>query len=503
MTQTTPGQRATTGAAALCELAAVAVAAFGLASCAVGPDFKAPAPPDAADYGAASSSEPTASAPGAGGDAQRFTPSAGIAADWWTLFESPELTALVESALEANPDVAAAKANLRQAQELAKAQQGAFLPTVAAGFSATRSRFPQQTLTPPTNAAGSNYNLYTAQLTVSYVPDIFGGTRRAVEAARAQADSSRYQLAAARVTVSSTVVVTAIQEASLRDQIDASERLLELQHRLTEMLESQRSIGTASELDVQAQRAAEAQTAAILPLLNKQLGQTRDALTALLGRLPAAEPAERLRLADLALPRELPVSLPANLVRQRPDVLQAQANLQLASAQAGIALADLLPQFAISADTGSSALRLRDLFTPYTGFWDVGASLTQILFDSGALLHRHRAADAALDQAAAQYRSAVILACQNVADTLRALRADADALRASAAALEASKASLQLARQQRELGTISGVTLIAAEQSQEQAEVAVAQARANRYADTAALFQSLGGGWWNRPGDIQ
>jgi NodT family efflux transporter outer membrane factor (OMF) lipoprotein len=242
----------------------------------------------------------------------------------------------------------------------------------------------------------------------------------------------------------------------------------------------------------------EAQTAQTLPPLQKQLGQTRDALTALLGRLPSEEPSETFLLSDLTLPRDLPVSLPSKLIEQRPDVRQAEENLHASSAAVGIAIADMLPQFTINGDIGSSALSLGTLFSPYTGFWDLGASLTQTLFDSGALLHKKRAADAALDQAAAQYRAAVILACQTVADTLRALQADADALKASADAARAAKKTFDLVAHQRALGTISLVAVLNAEQTYRQAELALVQAEANRYSDTAGLFQALGGGWWNR-----
>jgi NodT family efflux transporter outer membrane factor (OMF) lipoprotein len=270
-----------------------------------------------------------------------------------------------------------------------------------------------------------------------------------------------------------------------------------MQRQLTETVRRQRALGTASELDLLAQQAAEAQTAATLPPLQKQLGQTRDALSALLGGLPSQEPPETFQLEDLTLPTELPVSLPSKLIEQRPDVRQAEENLHAASAQVGVTLADMLPQFTISADTGSASLEINKLFTPYTGFWSIGASLTQTLFDAGALIYRHRAADAALDQAAAEYRAAVILACQNVADTLRALQADADALKATAGADAAAQAAFELARQQQQLGTISQVALLNAEQTYRQAEIALVQARANRYADTAGLFQALGGGWWN------
>jgi NodT family efflux transporter outer membrane factor (OMF) lipoprotein len=340
--------------------------------------------------------------------------------------------------------------------------------------------------------------LYTAQLTLSYTPDIFGGTRRAVELARTQVESSRFQLEATYLTLSSNVVVTAIQEASLRGQIAATERLLEVQRQLTKMVQRQRLLGTATDLDVLAQESSEAQTAQTLPPLQKQLGQTRDALTALLGRLPSDEPQETFRLEELTLPTDLPVSLPSKIIEQRPDVRQSEENLHGASAAVGVAIANLLPQFALNADIGSSALKLGQLFSPYTGFWDLGAALSETLFDAGALLHKRRAADAALDQAAAQYRSAVILACQNVADTLRALEADANALKASAEGDIAAKKTFDLAQRQRALGTISWVAVLNAEQAYQQAELALIQAQASRYADTAGLFQSLGGGWWNR-----
>jgi NodT family efflux transporter outer membrane factor (OMF) lipoprotein len=468
-----------------------------VSACAVGPNFKRPTPPDASGYGSASQSQ-TATAESADGAAQRFVAGMDIPSEWWTMFRSPNLNRLIAQALSANPNVGAAQAGLRQAHELYLAQRTSFFPNVQGGFSADRAEFPTNTLTSPTVASSSTYTLYTAQLTLSYAPDIFGATRRQVEIAKAQADSSRFQLEATYLTLSSNVVVTAIQEASLREQIATTERLLQLEHQLTGLVQQQRVLGTANDLDILSQQALEAQTAQSLPPLQKQLGQTRDALTALLGKLPSQEPPETFRLDELTLPADLPVSLPSKLVEQRPDVRQAEENMHMASAAVGVAIADLLPQFAISGDVGSSALTLGKLFTPYTGFWDAGASLTQTLFDAGALIHKKRAAEAALDQAAAQYRAAVILACQNVADTLRALESDADALKASAEAEQAAKKSFELAQRQRALGTISLVAVLNAEQAYNNSALVLIQARANRYADTAALFQALGGGWWNR-----
>ena len=474
-----------------------AVISLVLPACAVGPNFKRPTPPDANGYGSALQTE-TSTAESADGATQRFVAGMDIPNQWWMVFRSPNLNRLVAQALTGNPNVGAAEAGLRQAHELYLAQRTSFFPSVQGSFSGDRSEFPTNTLTSPTVATSSTYTLYTAQLTLSYAPDLFGATRRQLEIAKAQTDSSRFLLEATYLTLSSNVVVTAIQDASLRDQIATTERLLQLEQQLTGFVQRQRALGTASDLDILSQQALEAQTAQTLPPLQKQLGQTRDALTALLGKLPSQEPPEIFRLDELTLPTDLPVSLPSKLVEQRPDVRQAEENMHMASAAVGVAIADLLPQFAISADVGSSALSVGKLFTPYTGFWDAGASLTQMLFDAGALIHKKRAADAALDQAAAQYRAAVILACQNVADTLRALNADADALKASAEAERAAKKSFELAQRQRALGTISLVAVLNAEQAYNTSALALIQARANRYADTAALFQALGGGWWNR-----
>jgi NodT family efflux transporter outer membrane factor (OMF) lipoprotein len=472
-----------------------------LGACALGPDFHRPAPPAAQGYGNASSQGATASAPVAGGTTQQFVAGMDIPGQWWQLFRSPKLSALVEQALKGNPNIDAAHASLRQAQELYKAQRATLFPNVQGNFSALRAKNPTETLANPTNLPQTNpyYNLFTAQLDLSYMPDVFGGQRRALEASRATAEATRFELIAAYVTLSSNVVTTAVQEASLRGQLAATDRLLAVQRQLTDTVQRQQSIGSASKANLLAQQAAEAQTAATLTPLQKQLGQTRDALTALLGRLPSEEPVETFRLEELTLPGELPVSLPSRVIQQRPDVRQAEENLHAVSAEVGVALANMLPQFTISANTGSAALAIGSLFGPYTGFWSLGGSLTQTLFDAGELLHKKRAAEAGLDQAADLYRATVILACQNVADTLRALQADGDALKATAEAARAANASFDMSREQYLNGSLSQVALLNAEQTYQQAEVALVQAQANRYADTAALFQALGGGWWNLP----
>ena len=480
-------------------IAATWVAA--LIGCAVGPNFHRPAPPKDADYGSAVARNTTAAAPGTGGNPQQFITTMDIPGQWWELFQSPKLTALVQQALKGNPNIDAARASLRQANDLYNAQRASLFPTVQGSFSALRAKNPTETLANPTSLPQVNpyYDLFTAQLALSYMPDVFGGTRRSLEVSRAQLEATRFEFIATYVTLTTNVVNTAVQESALRGEITVTKRLLALQHQLTDTVQRQRSIGTASNGDLLQQQSLEAQTAATLPPLQKRLGQSRDALTALLGRLPAQEPVETFQLQELTLPGELPATLPSKLIEQRPDVRQAEETLHMASAQVGVALTDMLPQFPITADTGSAALEIGKLFSPYTGFWDIGASLTQVLFDGGALIYRHRAAEDALDQAGAQYRATVILACQNVADTLRALQADADALEASTAADHAAEASFDLAQQQYRNGSMSLVGLLNAEQTYQQAEIGLVQAQASRYADTAGLFQALGGGWWNLP----
>ena len=477
----------------------VALAALGaVAACAVGPNFKRPAPPADSGYGNAGPAPNVAFGGGSDHAAQRLVSDADIPSQWWRVFQSERLNRLVEESLRANPNLAAAEQSLRQTRELFLAQRASLWPGFQGGASASRARNPDVSLANPTVAQSPVYSLYTAQLSLSFTPDVFGGGRRAVESARAAVEVSRFEYEAAYITLASNVVVAAVQDASLREQLAAVERLRDVQHQLTDTVRKQRGFGTASELDLLTQLAADAQTAVLVPPLEKQLGQNRDALTALLGRLPAAEPSDTFRLDDLVIPPDLPVAIPAKLVEQRPDVRQAEASLHQASAQAGVALAAMLPQFEITGDVGSTALAFKQLFKPYTGFWDAGASLTQSLFDAGALLHRKRAADAALDAAGSQYRAAVILAFQNVADTLRALKSDADAADASADSRRSTRAAFELARRQREVGAISEVALLAAEQTYLQAEIGWIQARASRLSDVAALYQALGGGWWNR-----
>lgn len=391
----------------------------------------------------------------------------------------------------------AAQAALTVARETMLAQRGAYLPSIAGSFLASRQKT-SELLAPIPNANIFQYSLFTPQVSVAYMPDVFGLNRRTVESLRAQTEQQRFAWVATSITLSANVVAAAIQEASLRAQIDATHRMIDSNTRALGILNAQFSKGYASRLEVAAQESQLAQVAATLPPLLKQLAQQRDLLAALAGGFPSQEPAESFELSSLQLPQELPVSLPAKLVEQRPDVRQAQEAWHSASAQIGVAIANRLPNITLTAAAGSSALAVDQLFTSGTGFWTLAGTATQPIFQGGALLHKERAAKAAYTQAAEQYRGAVITAFQNVADTLHALEQDADALRTAAVAERTAKVSLDLTEKQLQTGYASYLALVSAEQTYQLAVIGLIQAQANRFADTAALFQALGGGWWNR-----
>ena len=472
-----------------------ALALLCVAGCAVGPNFKKPAAPDVSDYTAAPLSH-TAAANVAGGQEQRFAKGADIAADWWTLFHSKPLNDLIEQSLANNPDLKAAHAALLVARENVLAQRGAYYPSVAANFSASRQRQSGQ-IAPTLNSNEFLFNLFTPQVSVSYVPDVFGLNRRTVESLQAQEQGVRFQMLATYTSLTANVVVTAIQEAAMQAQIDATRQLIDLNANMLQILQYQFDKGYASQLDVAAQESQLAQVSATLPPLLKQLAQLHDLLAVLAGRFPSQAPDEKFELASLKLPEDLPVSLPSALVAQRPDVLQAEANLHDASAKIGISIANRLPNIVLTANAGSTAAAMSQLFTSGTGFWGVGAAATAPIFQGGTLLHQERAAKAAYVQAAEQYRSTVLTAFQNVADTLTALEQDAEAVKASAAAADAAKVTLDLAQRQFQDGYAGYLALLNAEQAYQQDVINLVQAQASRYADTAALFQALGGGWWH------
>jgi len=468
--------------------------------CVVGPNFTPPPAPTVSHYTQTPMPQTTAATPGVpGGGAQHFVSSAQIPADWWTLFHSRELNELVEAALSHNPDLKAAQAALLVAHENARAQRGAYAPQVGAGASITRERDPSATLAPVPANNSFAYTLVTPQLSVSYVPDVFGLNKRTVEATAAQEQATRYQMVAVDITLSANVAEAAITEASLEDQIDATKALIGTNREILSLLQYQQSKGYLGGGDVAAQQAQLAQLEASLPPLIKQRDQQNDLIVVLTGRYPGETRPGKFTLADLTLPSNLPLSLPAALVEQRPDVLQAEANLHAASAGIGIARANRLPNISLTGNAGSNALAIGGIFGPGTGFWNMGGALLAPIFDGGTKLHQERAARATYTQTAEQYRSTVLTAFQNVADTLVAIDQDAETLKATTAAAAAAKTSLDLARLQYKDGYAAYLAVLNADQAYQQARLSQIQAEADRFTDTVALFQALGGGWWHQP----
>jgi len=464
--------------------------------CVVGPDYERPAAPKVSSYTA----QPLETTPAVtnlgGGEAQRFVEGLDIPGQWWEAFHSQPLNDLIQRSLTNNPDLKAAQAALVSAHEMVVAQRGAYYPSVTGSFTASHQK--QSVLIAPTpNANIFEYSLYTPQLAVSYTPDVFGLNRRTVESSQAQAEGTRYQMVATYLTLTANVVAAAIQEASLRAQIDTTRQLIGISSNMIDIVQFQFSKGYASGVDLAAQQSLLAQMKAALPPLLKQLAQQDDLLAVLAGDYPGLRQGDAFDLSKLKLPEQLPVTLPLKLVEQRPDVLQAEENLHAASAAIGIAAANRLPNITLSANAGSTALSLDKLFADGSGFWAVEGSIAQPIFEGGTLLHRERSAKALYTQAAQQYRSTVLTACQNVADTLNALQQDAAALKTAADAADAAKQTLDLARQQYQVGYAGFLPSLTAEQAYQQAEFALVQAQANRFTDTAALFQALGGGWWN------
>lgn len=471
-----------------------------LLGCAVGPDFKKPVTETDASFGSMPLPEQTDSADNPAGAAQKFALGEDIPAAWWQLFQSEPLDNLIRQALTKNPDLAAAQASLRIAQENTLADVGLLFPEVVGSFDTRRQK--TAGASGGNKFSGSIYTLHNASVSVSYGLDIFGASRRNIEQSAAEEEFQRYQLEAAYLTLAGNIVTTAIQEASLREQLDVTQKIIEDQRRGLSLLQGQFEVGAVAKASVLEQQARLAQTQATVPGLEKQLAQTRHLLSILIGDLPSQDPKAIFTLDTLHLPEKLPVSLPSQLVDQRPDIKAAEANLHAASAAIGITIARRLPQIFLSADMGSVANNLGQLFTPGSGIWSLGVNLAETIFDGGRLRHQQHAAEANYELAAAQYRKTVLTSFQNVADTLHALQSDAANLKAQVEAERAAADSRRLAQEQFNAGAISALLLLQAQQTEQQAKLGLVQAKAQRFADTAALFQALGGGWWNRNFDI-
>ena len=456
------------------------------------------APPPAAAAGYERGALPAAIAPAApGAPAQRLASGADVPARWWEAYGSPQLNALVERAVAASPDLESARAALRSAHELYLTQHGALLPTVDAGYNVTRQKTSQD-ISPVLNTNADVFTLHTVGVNVGYTPDLFGGLHRQAEGALAQEQALRFSAEAAYLTLTANVAAAAIQQAALRAQIEDAEALVASDRRTLQILSKSLARGELAGPDVAAQEVAVAQAEQALPPLRRQLAQQNDLIAFLIGRTPGDGDAPTLDLASLTLPAELPVSLPSDLVRHRPDVRAAEANVQAAGAAVGVAMAARLPAFALTAGVGGQATDLGSVLTSGNSLWALTGAVTQPIFQGGQLRHRQRSAEALLDQAKAQYRAAVLTAFQNVADSLQALRGDALALDAAAAVDRSTTRALDLAQKQLGRGETSALEALVAEQARLQAQTALTQAKAARLADSAALFQALGGGWWNR-----
>ncbi|MFZ2236453.1 MAG: efflux transporter outer membrane subunit [Dokdonella sp.] len=474
-----------------------------LAGCAVGPQFTSPDAP--ADAGFRKDALPAQTGAVDGvlqGDAQRFIEATPVQARWWTTFKNPELDRRVDLALANSPTIAAAEAALRQAQANVDAARGGLFPSVDAKAGANRSKSALglsgsgNTTPDVTTTSASAYTIYNAGVSVSYAPDFFGGVRRGVEAQQALADAQRYQLGATYLTLASNVATTSFREASLREQIRSNEDIIGLLREQLDLVQRQFDVGAISMGDVLQSRAQIASAQAQLPALRQQLAETQTQLAVYLGQTPASAELSALSLDAIALPTDIPVSLASELVRQRPDIRAAEAQLHRATAQVGVATANLFPQISLSGSWGTQAVDGgSDLFGSGTSAWSLGLNLLQPIFRGGTLRAQKRAAEAGLDQASASYRNTVLTAFQNVADSLRALELDAESLAAQAEAEQATASSLDLVKKQYRDGSIDYLQVLDSTRLYQRARLALIAARAARLADTAALYASLGGGW--------
>ena len=468
------------------------ILAGSLASCAVGPDFKRPEAPEVSNYLATPLVGQTASAPAKLGEAQRFSADASVSAQWWRSLGSSKLNALIAQAFEASPTLASARATLRQAQEIYSAQAGATrYPQVDAGLGAQRQRLNPDALGQAGDAR--DFSLYNASVGVHYTLDLAGANRRALEALVARVEHRQYELEGARLSLAGNIVTTAITQARLGGQIQATEAMLRAQDEQMHVTRERVRLGQAAPDEVLALQTQVEQTRAELPRLRKQFQQSEHLLAALSGRAPAVEGLPTFDLEEFTLPAELPLVLPSELVRRRPDIQAAEALLHAANAEYGVAVARLYPQLNLSASLGSQALTMGTLFGGGSAVWSLVGQLTQPLFNPG-LPAEKRASLAAFDAAAANYQSVVLESLRNVADILRAVENDSQALAALSSGEAAAQGSLQSVERQYKLGAASYLQLLVAQQQAQQLRINLVAAQAQRLVNSAALYQALGGG---------
>ncbi len=467
-----------------------------LPGCAVGPDFLRPDAPPATHYSNGADAEATASVDGT---AQHFATGTKLAADWWRLFKSPQLDAVISDAIANNPGLEAAQASLRQSQNNLRSGYGIFYPDIDAEGGAMRQRYTP--IKGGQNLPASVFNLFTLSATVSYALDVFGGERRLVEGLGAEVDAARATEQATYLALSSNIANTVIAKAAYRAEIEATEQLIELQKEQVGLAEVQAQAGTVPYSTVLSLRSQLASYQATIPQLQQKLTQSDDLLATLAGHTPAEWKAPQVAMADLALPSELPVSLPSDLVRQRPDILAAEAAAHAASANIGVATAALLPSVTLSGSLGTNGTSTANLFAANGNFWSIGAGAAEPLFDGGTLWFKRKAAIDNYREAMAAYRQTVLSAFGQVADTLRALDHDAAVLQAEEEALTTAEQALHLVHANYQAGLATYLDVLNADAQDHQAKIAELQAIAVRYQDTVALFAALGGGWWNAKGE--
>jgi NodT family efflux transporter outer membrane factor (OMF) lipoprotein len=471
------------------------VSVIALCSCAVGPDFQPPAAPDTQSYTRDAQPHTTVAASGAAGTAQTFTAAQHATPMWWIQFQSDALNRLVESALQQSPTLAQARAKLTEARENYNAQFGATeFPSVDATVSGTRQKVDVAAFGIPNVPSTGPFTLYNASISVSYALDIFGGNRRALEGLMAQVDYQSFELEAARLSLAGNVVSTAVRRASLQQQITLTQRLADTQAQQLAITEGRFAAGGVSQLDVRSQRTQLAQTRASLAPLATQLAQADHQLAILLGVVPSKTDFADITLDSLHLPDTLPLTLPSTLARERPDIRASEALLHQASANVGVATANLYPQFSLSAGIGSERTNIQDVVSGLN-IWNVGLNLTQPIFHGGELRAKKRSAQAAYDAALADYQQTVLQALQQVADTLTALQNDALELQARDDAAQQAQASLDIAHAQYSAGGVSQFGLLDSQRQALQTALDRTRTQADRLTDTAALFQSLGGNW--------
>jgi len=462
-----------------------------VSACTIGPDYKRPEAPEISTYTANPLPSETVASPAALGSSQHFV-SGNIDASWWNAFASPKLDRLIERALQSSPTIDAAKAKLEQANQTYQAQGGTTqYPQVSGNTGGYRQRVNTAAFAQP---GGSKiFSLFNAGVNVGYNLDLFGGNRRMLESFAAEADYQRYQLETARLLLATNVITTAITQAQLAAQLQASEQILSAQEEQLDITRKRLSLGVGSQNEVLALQTVVEQSRANIPQLHSSLEQTHHLLAVLVGLAPGSSDIPSFVLADFTLPAHLPVVIPSELVRQRPDIQASEALLQAANAQYGAAIAKRYPQINLSADIGSQALTASSLFGAGTLVWGVAGQLAQPLFHKG-ILAESRAAKAGFDAAEANYRQTVLHAFQNVADVLRALEHDASTLAAQAAANNAAQESLGLAKQGYNFGTANYLEVLSAEQQVQLNALNLVTAQSRRLIDTAALYQAMGGG---------